>query len=197
MLEIVLATRNRDKIKEIKKLLAGLKIKIFSTENFPGLAETEEDGQTLKENALKKAREVAEFTGKLALADDSGLEVGALNGAPGVCSARFAGEGCIYSDNNRKLLKLMKNIPQAKRRATFKCVMALVWPEGKKKTVTGICRGIIAQESRGEHGFGYDPVFMIPRYGKTFAELGLDIKNKISHRAKALAKIRQILKKMV
>ncbi|MFH1238918.1 MAG: XTP/dITP diphosphatase [bacterium] len=196
MLEIVLATHNRDKVKEIKKLLEGLRIKILSADDFPYLPEVEENGRTLRENAIKKAREAAEFTGKIALADDSGLEVEAVNGAPGVCSARFAGENCIYSDNNRKLLRLMKKVPDTKRQATFKCIMALVWPEGKIKTVTGICRGIMARESRGKHGFGYDPVFIVPRYGKTFAELGLDIKNKTSHRAKALAKIRRVLKQL-
>lgn len=196
MLEIVLATKNRHKIREIKKILRGLKVKILSVEDFPDMPEVKENGKTLVANAIKKAREIAGFTGKMALADDSGLEVKALGGLPGVCSARFAGPECRYSDNNKKLLKLMRDISFKKRKAIFKCVMAVAFPGGKVRTVTGVCRGIIARGSRGRHGFGYDPVFIVPQYGKTFAQLGLGIKNKISHRAKALGKIRRILEQM-
>ncbi len=196
MLEIVLATRNKDKIKEIKKILRGLTIKILSIEDFSAIPEIEEDGKTLKENAVKKAKEVSKWTGKIALADDSGLEVDILSGRPGVRSARFAGENCSYNDNNKKLLNLMKDVPLEKRKAAFKCVMALALPDGRTKVATGICQGMITTESRGKTGFGYDPVFIIPRYDKTIAELGLEIKNKISHRAKALKKIRQILENL-
>ena len=193
MLEIVLATKNKDKIKEIKKILRDLKIKILSIEDFNNIPDVDENGETLEENAIKKAKEISEWTGKIALADDSGLEVDVLDRLPGVRSARFAGENCSYVDNNKKLLKLMRNVPLKKRKAVFKCVMALAFPKGRVKTAMGICRGIISTESRGETGFGYDPVFIIPRYGRTIAELGPEIKNKISHRAKALKKMRQIL----
>lgn len=195
MLELVIATHNRDKLKEIKNLLNNLPIKVFSLDDFPGAPVTEEDGKTLRSNAIKKAKAIAEFTGKLSLADDSGLEVNFLGGQPGVYSSRFAGSGCSYADNNKKLLRLMKTVLQTKRQARFRCVMALVWTNGQTKTVEGRCNGYIADSIRGTTGFGYDPVFIVPEYGKTFAELGLEIKNTISHRARALVKVKKILSK--
>ncbi len=194
MLEIVLATRNKDKVKEIKRILTHLKVKILSIGDFPNMPGVEEDRKTLRGNAIKKAKETAKYTNKISLADDSGLQVYALNRKPGVTSARFAGKDCNYKDNNKKLLKLMKN--KKNRKALFKCVMAITVPKGKTKTVTGTIIGTISTKSRGKHGFGYDPVFIVPQYNKTFAELGLSIKNKISHRAKALQKIRKILQEM-
>ena len=194
-MEIVLATNNFDKVKEIKHILRGLKIKILTLKNFPRLPEVKENGKTLRENAIKKATKVALQTRRIALADDSGLEVKALKGKPGVYSSRFAGENCTYTDNNRKLLRLMKNILFLKRQARFICVIAIAMPDGKVKTVTGICKGKIALEVRGKQGFGYDPVFIPGGYKKTFAELGLKIKNKISHRTKALQKAKKILLK--
>ncbi len=193
MMELVLATRNKDKIREIKNILRGLPVKLFSVQDYPGTPEVEEDGKTLQENAIKKAATIARFTGKWALADDTGLEVAALDGAPGVYAARFAGPDCRYIDNNRKILRLMVGLPRSRRRAQFKCVIALADPKGKTKTVLGIINGYIGLEMKGKHGFGYDPVFVVPEYNKTFAQLGLKTKNKISHRALALEKMKKVL----
>lgn len=155
MLEIVLATRNKDKIKEIKEVLNSLPVKFVSLEGFPYLPKIIEDGRTLKENAVKKAKLVAKLTGKITLADDSGLEVRVLRGAPGVYSSRFAGEGCTYTDNNRKLLKLMRNVPKEKRDALFRCVIALATPFGKVKIREGKINGKISRKILGKYGFGY------------------------------------------
>lgn len=192
-MEVVLATNNFDKVREIKKILQGLKFKILTLKNFPSMPKVRESGETLRENAIKKAITIAHRTGRIALADDSGLEVESLNGKPGVRSSRFAGPGCTYNDNNRKLLKLMQDIPCTKRQARFVCVVAIAKPEGKTITATGICNGVISDTVHGKQGFGYDPVFIPTGYKKTFAELGLKIKNRISHRAKALLKARKIL----
>lgn len=196
MFELVLATRNKDKIKEIKNILAGLKVKILSEQDFPEMPEVEEDGMTLKENAVKKAKEIAAYTGKWALADDTGLEVKALDGAPGIYSARFAGPDCNYSDNNKKLLSLLNDLPRSKRRAQFKCVIALAGPGRQIKTAQGVINGYIGFKAEGKHGFGYDPIFVVPEYNKTFAQLGLRVKNKISHRALALAKMKKVIKQV-
>ena len=192
MLEIVLATRNRDKIREIKKILNGISASLLSLEDFPECPKVVEDGETLEANAKKKALVVSQYTKKLSLAEDTGLEVEALSGAPGIHSARFAGDNCTYEDNNKKLLKLMEKLSLGERRAKFRCVAALARPEGEVVTCEGVCEGIIALEMKGESGFGYDPLFLLPSYGKTFAELGEEMKNKISHRARALTKIKQI-----
>ncbi len=200
MIDIILATRNKDKIKEIKNILRGLSINLLTLDKFPTAPQVEEDGKTLEENAIKKALEISQFTKKIALADDSGLEVEALNGKPGIYSARFAGEEATYEDNNKKLLHLLKEIPSKKRKAQFKCVIAIVKPvyitnklEEEIHLAEGICSGFITRECRGKKGFGYDPVFFVPEYGKTFAEMNIEEKNKISHRAKAL----QAAKKMI
>jgi len=193
MLEIVLATRNRDKIKEIKKLLNSINARLVSLEDFPGCPEVAEDGETLEENAKKKALVVSQYTKKLSLAEDTGLEVEALGGAPGIHSARFAGDNATYGDNNRKLLKLMEKLPIEKRKAKFRCAAVLAKPDGGVVTCEGVCEGMIAFEMKGESGFGYDPVFLVLSYGKTFAELGEKIKNRISHRAQAFAKIKKII----
>ncbi|MCK5594767.1 XTP/dITP diphosphatase [bacterium] len=195
-MNIVLATRNRDKIREIAKILDGLMVEISSALDFSGLEEVEEDGVTLEENAAKKAIVANKFTNKLAIADDSGLEVDSLEGRPGVYSARFAGEGATYDNNNKKLLKLMEYVPPKNRTARFVCVVAIA-DEGKiKKIIRGTCEGIIAFEPKGKTGFGYDPLFIIPEYNKTFAELGPEIKNKISHRAKAFLETKKFLVEM-
>ena len=193
MKEIVLATRNKHKIEEIRAILGDTGLKIFTLDDFQGCPETVEDGDTFQENAIKKARTVCSFTGKTALSDDSGLEVDVLNGSPGVISARFAGDGCSYKDNNIKLLELMKNVNKNMRGARFRCVAVLCKPDGELKTVEGTCKGDIALEERGEGGFGYDPLFIVPFYGKTFAELPVEIKNRISHRAIAFAKIKELI----
>jgi len=195
-MELVLATQNKDKIREIKHILRGLPVKLFSVEDYPDMPEVIEDGKTLKENAVKKAVTIARFTGKWALADDTGLEVAALDGAPGVYAARFAGPDCKYIDNNKKILRLLAGLPRSKRSAQFKCVIALADPKGKTKTVLGVIRGYIGTEMKGKNGFGYDPVFVMPKYGKTFAQLASGTKNKISHRAKALEKMKKVIKKI-
>jgi XTP/dITP diphosphohydrolase len=185
MMEIVLATRNSDKVREIRRILPG--IRFLSLGNFPQVPEIEENGETLEENAIQKAQEVAVRTGKLALADDSGLEVEALRGRPGVKSARFAGEGVSYEENNKKLLLLMSG--KRMRRARFRCVVALSGPGMETMIREGVCRGRIAHSPRGKHGFGYDPVFIVSGMDKTFAELTASVKNDISHRARALRKL--------
>ncbi|HUW23540.1 MAG TPA: XTP/dITP diphosphatase [bacterium] len=193
MLEIVLATRNRDKIREIKKMLNGINASLLSLDDFPGCPKVVEDGETLESNAKKKALVVSQYTKKFSLAEDTGLEVEALSGAPGVHSARFAGDNCTYEDNNKKLLKVMEKLSLGERRAKFRCVAALARPEGGVVTCEGVCEGIIAFEMKGKSGFGYDPLFLLPEYDKTFAELGEEFKNRISHRAQALGKIKEII----
>lgn len=193
-MEILLATQNQGKVKELRKLLGDLPFSILSLADFPEIGEIEENGETFAENASIKARTAAKVTGLLSLADDSGLEVDALNGAPGVHSARFSGEPKDDARNNVKLLGLLEAVPQTQRQARFKSVIAIVTPQGQEYLTEGVCEGVIALEPRGEDGFGYDPLFYLPEYGKTFAELGLEEKNKISHRGKALRKAIDVLK---
>jgi XTP/dITP diphosphohydrolase len=190
---VVLATRNQGKVREIEKMLDLSRLEIRSLRDFPDLPEVAEDGQTFLENAFKKAQACAQATGRPALADDSGLEVDFLNGAPGIYSARFSGAGATDEANNKKLLSLMEGVPEGKRTARFVCQMVLYLPEGKWIQAEGFCPGIIAPGPRGEHGFGYDPVFYLPEFGKTLAEIPLEEKNRISHRAQALREIRSHL----
>ena len=187
-MEIVVASHNPGKVAELKKLLEDLPVRIYSLEDFPEIPEVEEDGETFQANALKKARAVCRATGKIALADDSGLEVDALQGAPGIRSARFGGEGLTDHERNLKLLGKLQDVPDEERGATFQCSLAIVGPRGLEKVVSGACRGAIIREPRGGSGFGYDPIFIPSRYGHTFAELSPEIKNKISHRGRALEK---------
>lgn len=169
-------------------------IRILSLRDLPPLTPVEEDERTLHANALKKARSVAQRTGRVTIADDSGLEVDYLQGKPGVYSARFAGEAASDADNNRKLLRLLESIPVAQRGAAFRCVIAIVDPTGKESWVEGVCRGVIGDSEKGTGGFGYDPLFVIPELGKTMAELPLEEKNRISHRGKALTALKEELK---
>jgi XTP/dITP diphosphohydrolase len=194
--EIVLATRNRYKDEEIKFILKDLDIKIISMTSFPDYPATIEDGTTLEENAAKKAREAAEFFKKYAVADDSGLEVDYLSGRPGIYSARYAGKNCSYDDNNKKLLAELKNVPEEKRTAKFRTVIAVASPDDRLFLADGEILGIIKECTAGTDGFGYDPVFYIPKYGKTFAELSYEIKNSLSHRAEALKKAKEIIKNL-
>lgn len=196
-MKIILATRNNHKIEEIKKILADSKIEILTLKDFPDVPEIEETGKTLEENAVLKAKKVFSVTGMPALADDSGLEVDALDGAPGVISARFAGPECSYKDNNLKLLRLLKGVPREKRGATFRCVVALALSQDDIRVVKGKVKGIITESEIGENGFGYDPVFFHPESGKNFAELGREEKNRISHRGIAFGKARKLIKKLV
>lgn len=196
-MELFLATRNEGKIREIEELLQGCEISLTSLKDYPDAPEVAENGEVYRDNALKKARFFTGWTGKLTVADDSGLEVDYLQGRPGVFSARYAGKGRDDRENSRKLLRELKGIPREKRGAVFRCVMVLVAPWGDEEVVEGECRGQIGFEERGEGGFGYDPIFVIPRYGKTVAELSIAEKNRLSHRGKALRKLKKILKRYV
>lgn len=193
-MEIVLATRNKKKIEEIKRIVADLPVTILSLDNFPSCPETVEDRDSFEGNAVKKAVEVCGCTGKPALADDSGLEVDALGGAPGVFSARYAsGTGGNDVRNYEKLLSELKNVPGENRGAQFVCCMALAFPDGTVKTFLGYAKGRIGMEPKGKTGFGYDPVFIPGSYEKTFAEMSGEEKDKLSHRGKAREKLADFL----
>lgn len=192
-MEMVIASKNKGKIKEIKKILSGLKIKFLSLNDYPDLPGVDEDGNTFEENAMKKVNTISKLTGKITLADDSGLEVDYLNGLPGVKSARFGGDNLTDADRNQKLLTLLKEVPLSERKARFKCVIAISVPPNKTIVTSGECEGIISLESRGNHGFGYDSIFIPQGYNQTFGELAPGVKDKISHRFKALLKTKEIL----
>ncbi len=185
-MNLVLATNNDDKIKEIKYLLEDLPVTIFSRDDFLEFPDVEETGQTLKENALLKAKTIAEFCDMPALADDTGLEVDALDGAPGIYSARYAGDNVSYADNVNKLIKEMKDVPKEKRTARFRCVIAIDWNDGNTETVEGVCEGFITEDIQGDKGFGYDPVFYYPPKDKRFSQMTIEEKNMVSHRGLAL-----------
>ncbi len=194
-MKIVLATNNKYKIEEIKDILSNPQLEILTLNDFKDFPKIEETGKTLEENAILKAKAIYQFTQVISFADDSGLEVDALDGAPGVLSSRFAGQHCSYKDNNMKLLSLMKNIPPEKRGATFVCVVAIAKDVDNIKTVRGEVRGIITTEEKGESGFGYDPLFYLPELDKTFAQLSFEEKNKKSHRAFAFRKAKELIEK--
>jgi XTP/dITP diphosphohydrolase len=194
--ELVLATRNRHKGAELTALLSRLGIRIRTLDEFPGIPEVIEDGDTCEANAVKKARTVAEATGLPTVADDTGLEVDALEGRPGVFAARYAGEGATYEDNCRKLLTELAGVPREQRTARFITVAALDTPSQGVRVARGVLEGLIAEEPRGTEGFGYDPVFIVPRLGKTLAELSAEQKNQISHRAKAFAQVRDFFERL-
>lgn len=196
-MELVLATGNRDKQREMKVFLQDLRMTIRTLDEFPAAPVVVEDGQTCRANAGKKAVEIAMFTGTLALADDTGLEVDALGGRPGVFAARYAGSQATYADNCRKLLDELEGVPLDQRGARFLTVVAIADPSSSVEFVEGVLRGRIADHCSGGHGFGYDPVFMVPELGKTLAELTLDQKNQISHRGQALTKAKDVLKRML
>jgi XTP/dITP diphosphohydrolase len=197
MKELIVATQNRHKFAEIRKILSGLPVKLTPLFKFKTFPDVIEDKKTLKGNASKKARVIAKYFGKWALSDDSGLAVDHLNGRPGVFSARFAGENCTYEDNNRKLLRLMKKAGPNKRGAVFSTVIALSSPDGKVTTVEGKVRGVISDRPLGSAGFGYDPFFLVPEFNKTYAQMGNELKNRISHRAIALKKAKLMIKEII
>jgi XTP/dITP diphosphohydrolase len=170
---------------------------LLSINDYTDIPEVVEDGGSFLENALKKARLVSEYTGETVIADDSGLEVDALKGAPGVCSARYAGPDATDEENNRKLLKEMEKVSADKRGAAFRCVLVLYETDEKYESFEGRFEGEIGLEPKGNQGFGYDPVFMVPEYGKTVAELPAGIKNRISHRALAFQKLKKSLKEKI
>jgi len=184
---LVIATRNKGKIEEFKSLFSGFPISMKSLNDFGPIPEPVEDGRTFEDNAYKKAHFTARVLGYPALADDSGLTVAALGGAPGVFSARYAGEGAGDEANIRKLLKAMEGVRD--RKAAFECVISIAVPRGPALTYEGRCEGEIATDPAGQNGFGYDPVFFYPPLGKTFAELSREEKNLVSHRGKAVAKL--------
>ena len=197
---LILATRNKGKVEELRKVMADfLQLEVI------GLNEVDlshapnivEDGDTFYANALKKALAVADYSGKLTLADDSGLEVDALDGKPGVYSARFAGDDSDDAKNNQKLLELLQGVPLEKRTARFRCVLVLADYEGEIAHAEGVCEGIILDEPRGDGGFGYDPLFFVPRYDRTLAELTSDEKNAISHRGHAVRMMVDKIAKLV
>jgi XTP/dITP diphosphohydrolase len=191
----VLASRNPGKIKEIQAMVADLGIGLLSLNDYPGIPEIVEDGKSFLENAIKKARAVAESTGEIVLADDSGLEVDALGGAPGIYSARYAGKDADDRQNIRKLLSDMKGIASDNRRAAFRCILVLYSADGRCETFEGRWEGMIAEKPAGEGGFGYDPVFFLPGEGVTVAQLSSEVKNRISHRAQAFLKLKEKLRK--
>ncbi len=196
-MELVLATGNRDKQREMKAFLRDLGVTIRTLDEFPGAPVVLEDGETCRANAGKKAVEIARFTGTLALADDTGLEVDALGGRPGVFAARYAGPQATYADNCRKLLDELEGVPSDQRGARFLTVVAISDPSSSVEFVEGVLRGRITDHCSGGHGFGYDPVFIVPELGKTLAELTLDQKNQISHRGQALSKAKDVLKRIL
>jgi len=192
----VLATRNPDKREELAALLGDLGIKIRTLADFPDAPEVVEDGDTCRANAVKKAVAIARHTGLPAVADDTGLEVEALGGRPGVHAARYAGERATYEDNWRKLIRELDGVPWQRRRARFITVAAVAMPSGKVEVAEGILEGVIAEAPAGTLGFGYDPIFVVPQLGKTLAQLAPGEKNRISHRARAFSKVREILLKL-
>lgn len=196
-MKIVLATGNQGKVKELTEILSDLEAEVLSLKDFPEIGDIIEDGNSFEENAIIKAKAVCNATGLISLADDSGLEVDYLNGAPGIYSARFAGEGKSDIDNNMKLLSLLTDVPTEKRTARFRCVIAICTPEGEVHTTDGACEGVVGFEMKGEKGFGYDSLFYLPEYELTFGELDPDIKNKISHRGRALLRAKDVLARIL
>lgn len=195
MKNFIVATKNKGKLNEIREILSGLPLKVISMEEAGIDKDIDETGSTFEENALIKAKEVFAITGDMVMADDSGLEVDYLDGAPGIYSARFAGEGATDGDKNSKLLKLLEGVPMEKRTARFVCSVAVVFPDSSHFIVRGTCEGYIAEKPEGSNGFGYDPLFYIKEYGMTIAQMASENKNKISHRGKALQLMMEELRK--
>lgn len=196
-LKLVVATKNKKKLEEIKEILKMLKLNIISLADFSKTPRIIENGLTFQENAVKKAVKTARFTGGLTMGEDSGLCVDALGGNPGVYSARFSGKDKSDEKNNQKLLKVLTGLPVSKRKAHYSCAVALADKNGLIGVVEGKCYGFIGFQPRGNFGFGYDPLFVIPKYKKTFAQLGPRIKHKMSHRYKALEKAKKVLQKYI
>ena len=197
MKDLLFATSILNKARELEGLTAGLPVRILTLKDFPDLVSPPETGTTFQENALIKARAATAATGLWALADDSGLTVDALNGEPGVYSARYSGPKADANSNNAKLLKAMANVMAENRQAQFRAVLALTLPQGEEYYSEGVTAGEILREYRGNNGFGYDPLFYLPQLGKTMAELSLAEKNQISHRAKAFQGILDIIKSLL
>jgi len=190
-MKIVFASGNEGKVREIREMLEGMGIELVSLSNYADVPEIVEDGKSFLENALKKAKIVSEYTGETVLADDSGLQIEVLGGEPGIISSRYAGEKATDEENNTKLLTKLKNIPQEKRTAFFICVLVLYRRDSSYDYFEGKWRGQIIDERRGNNGFGYDPIFLVPELKMTAAELPVEIKNKISHRGQAFAQLKK------
>lgn len=188
-IEVVLATKNRGKVRDFADIFDQMdlsdRVTLLDLSEFPDFPDVPEDGETFSENALIKARAAADFTGKITIADDSGIVVDALDGAPGIYSARFAGACADDRSNNDKLLEMMKDVPEAERTATFRAAVAIVSPGGREAVVVGECHGFIAEASLGTNGFGYDPLFFYPPLRKTYGQMADEEKNRISHRRRA------------
>lgn len=195
-MKILLATQNQGKARELQEMVKNEGIEVLSLRDFPEWEEVEETGKTFAENAVIKAIAVVDRTGLVSLADDSGLEVDALDGAPGVYSARFAGEPKDDSRNIEKLLSLLADVPDEQRTARFRCALVIATPDGEEYLTEGTVEGRILRERRGDGGFGYDPVFFMPELGLTMAELGMGQKNEISHRAQAFREALPILREL-
>ena len=193
--ETVVATRNKKKLEEIKQIMKGLNLKILSLEDFPSAPYVKEDGKTFLENAVKKALRIARFTRRLTLGEDSGLCIDALGGVPGIYSSRFSGREKNDVKNNRKVLESLEGIPLKRRSAHYVCAVALADNDGVVGVTGGKCNGLIGFELKGAQGFGYDPLFLVPKYKKTFAQMGPAVKHKMSHRYKALKKAKSIIER--
>lgn len=196
-MKLVVATKNKKKLREIKEILKYPGLRITSLSDYRGLPRIIENGKTFKENAIKKAVKIGAFSKKLSLGEDSGLCVDALGGKPGVYSSRFSGKDKNDLKNNLKVLKLLEGAPLAKRRAHYVCAVALADKDGLIGVSEGKCYGLIGFKPQGHFGFGYDPIFLIPKYAKTFAQLGPGIKHKMSHRYRALERAKKILQKYI
>lgn len=194
MKKIIFATGNQGKMKEVREILKDLDAEVLSMKEAGVQADIVEDGTTFEENAVIKAKAVCRLTGEIALADDSGLEVDYLNKEPGVYSARYMGEDTSYHIKNNSIIDRLEGVPDEKRTARFVCAIAAAFPDGTVKTVRGTMEGIIGYKEQGENGFGYDPIFFLPQYGCTSAQISMEEKNKISHRGKALRAIKDELK---
>jgi XTP/dITP diphosphohydrolase len=193
VIDLVLGTRNPDKVRELAHALLGFPVRLISVGELGDWPEVEETGETLAENSLLKVRDAVRRSGRLSLADDTGLEVDALGGAPGVRSSRYAGEDATYADNVARLLRELRGVPAERRTARFRCVVALAEPGGREVCVEGVVEGRILEAPRGAGGFGYDPVFLAAETGLTLAEMGLEEKDAISHRGRALRAVREVL----
>ena len=195
-MNIFIASANKHKIEEFKEMLEPLGYEISSLNDLDEDIEIEENGHSFEENALIKARYIAKKFGIIAISDDSGLEIDALNKQPGIYSARFLGHDTSYDIKNAAILEKMKDVPEERRGAEFVCSICAILPDGKAVFAEGSLRGRVAHEIRGKEGFGYDPIFYLPQYGKTTAELGNDFKNSVSHRSQALHKMEELIRNM-
>ncbi len=194
--KLLVATNNKGKLREYVQLLGKIPFELVSLAQVGITTEVQETGSTMEENAIQKASEYSKMSDLIIMADDSGLEVDVLNGEPGVMSRRYAGENASDLERNEYLLSKLRNVPLEKRTARFRCVIAVASSEGKVETCEGVCEGIIALEPKGDNGFGYDPIFHMPDIGKRMAELSLEEKNEVSHRAKAARKAKLILENL-